>query len=174
MSDITSTAFLGIPNFDMYVDSAFNSMEFRGKTLSEWELIVDLPDLDDKFDSKELVQYNKMFIQVSRTIMNNLSYSKSSLKACEMHHESEVLSAKIQITNELKEKNPGGRLPSIDNINSMAENKCIESLIAKNIAEIFLNFWQSHYDKIKIIDSRLSGLGYLFGLEAKASMYKDF
>lgn len=174
MSDITATAFLGVPNFDMYVKSAFDSIEFRGKTLEEWEYIVDLPDLKEGLDSKQLLQYNQVFIDCSRIIMNNLSYAKSSLKACEMHHESEVLSAKINITNELREKNPGGRLPSIDNINSMAENKCIESLIAKNIAEIFLNFWQSQYDKIKIIDSRLSGIGYLFGLEAKASMYKDF
>lgn len=174
MSDITDTAFLGVPNYDMYVESAFNSMQFRGKTLEEWEHIIDLPYLRDDLDSKELLRYNQSFIGCSRIIMNNLSYAKSSLKACEMHHESEILSAKVSITNELREKNPGGRLPSIDNINSMAENKCIESLIAKNIAEIFLNFWQSQYDKIKIIDSRLSGIGYLFGLEAKASMYKDF
>lgn len=174
MNDIASTAFSGLPNFTLYTQTVFEDMEFRGKTINEWTEEIDLPPLSDKMDHQELMSYNKRFVDVTRIIMNNLSYAKASYKGCEMHHESEIISTKNSIISEIKEKNPGGRLPSIDNINSMAENRCIESLIAKNIAEIFLSFWQSQYDKIKIIDSRLSGIGYLHGLEAKVTMYKDF
>ena len=102
-------------------------------------------------------------------IMNNLAYAKSSLKACEMHYEVQISHAKIKFVNEYKEKHSSSRLPSAEIINNIVNNSCAESYVAKNLAEIFLAFWQSQYDKVKIIDSRLSGLGYLIGIESKNS-----
>ena len=110
---------------------------------------------------------NLDFVNKSRIILNNLSFAKSSLKACEMHYTIELANAKNDVVEEWTSTHPGSRLPSVDAINNKASSKCIESFVAKEIAEMFLLFWQSQYEKVKIIDSRLQGLGYLQGLEAR-------
>lgn len=167
MSDISETAIIGLPNYDLYVDAAFSAMKFKGKTLNEWEGLIDIPFIDEHLSHDELKELNFKFINVSRLILSNLAFARTSLKACEMHYESKLTQAKISIRDDLREKHPGARMPSIDMINSMAENSCIEAAVAKNIAEMFLSYWQTQYDKIRIVDSRLQGLGYLYGLEAK-------
>ena len=42
MTDIADTAINGVPNYDMYVMSMFEAMEFRGKPLSTWEQELNL------------------------------------------------------------------------------------------------------------------------------------
>lgn len=167
MSDISETAMSGIPNYDMYVSAAFDAMEFRGKTLSQWEEEISFADLDEHIDFIELKKINYDFVNKSKIIMNNLSYAKTALKGCEMQYEAQLGATKVRLLQEFKETNPNARAPSIDALSTRAQTICIESLIAKEIAEMFLLFWQSQYDKIKIIDSRLSGIGYLIGLEVR-------
>lgn len=167
MTDIADTAINGVPNYDMYVMSMFEAMEFRGKPLSTWEQELNFNELGDRIDHNELKAYNLDFINKSRIILNNLSFAKSSLKACEMHYTIELANAKNDVIEEWTSTHPGSRLPSVDAINNKASSKCIESFVAKEIAEMFLLFWQSQYEKVKIIDSRLQGLGYLQGLEAR-------
>lgn len=171
MSDISDSAILGIPNYDMYVSTAFHSMQFRGKTLSVWESELMFPDISDDIDFISLKQYNADFVNKTKVIMNNLSFAKVALKGCDMQYEMQIGAAKAVIMDKLREKNPSGRLPSMDSISSMAERRCVEARVAKEIAEMFLAFWQSQYDKAKIIDSRLAGIGYLYGLEVKNTHY---
>ena len=84
-----------------------------------------------------------------------------------MHYDAQVSQKKEAISRDFETSHPGARKPSIDAIKTMAENQCMESLVAKNIAEMFLMFWQAQYEKVKIIDSRLQGIGYLYGLEMR-------
>lgn len=167
--DISDTAIAGIPNYDMFVDAAYTSMQFRGKTLEHWTEELEFNDLYEGMDHHNLKNYNFDFANKARIIMNNLAYARSSVKACEMHYETQVNREKERISRNWEEEYPNVRKPSIDAIKTMAENKCAEALIAKNIAEMFLMYWQSQYDKVKIIDSRLQGIGYLQGLEMKNS-----
>ena len=67
--------------------------------------------------------------------MNNLAYAKSSLKACEMHYEVQISHAKIKFVNEYKEKHSSSRLPSAEIINTIVNNSCAESYVAKNLDE---------------------------------------
>ena len=165
--DIADTAIVGLPNYDMFVESAFSAMTFRGKTLDDWMAEIEFLDLNDSMSHHDLKAYNFDFSNKSRIIMNNLSYARSSLKACEMHYEVEVSQKKESISRDFAENHPGVRKPTIDALKTMAENQCMESLVAKNIAEMFLVFWQAQYEKVKIIDSRLQGIGYLYGLEVR-------
>ena len=169
MSSISESAYIGVPNYDLFVSDTYEGLTFRDKTLSEWESIVEFGTLDETMDSHDLKAYNYSYMEKTMIIMNNLAYAKSSLKACEMHYEVQISHAKIKFVNEYKEKHSSSRLPSAEIINNIVNNSCAESYIAKNLAEIFLAFWQSQYDKVKIIDSRLSGLGYLIGIESKNS-----
>lgn len=165
--EVADTAIIGLPNYDMFVESAFSAMTFRGKTLEDWSEEIEFMDLHEGMPHQELKNYNFDFSNKSRIIMNNLAYARSSLKACEMHYDAQVSQKKEAISRDFEISHPGARKPSIDAIKTMAENQCMESLVAKNIAEMFLMFWQAQYEKVKIIDSRLQGIGYLYGLEMR-------
>ena len=70
MTDIADTAINGVPNYDMYVMSMFEAMEFRGKPLSTWEQELNFNELGDRIDHNELKAYNLDFVNKSRIILN--------------------------------------------------------------------------------------------------------
>ena len=96
MSSISESAYIGVPNYDLFVSDTYEGLTFRDKTLSEWESIVEFGTLNETMDSHDLKAYNYSYMEKTMIIMNNLAYAKSSLKACEMHYEVQISHAKIK------------------------------------------------------------------------------
>lgn len=165
--DILETVVVGYHNYDEYASSFIDNAVFRGKTLKEWESIIDLPDISSVSNIEDLKKANIKYVEMMRIILSNLAYAKSTLKACQMHYESKLLNAKNDILNQYKEDYPGKRIPGADTINNMAVNSCQAEFVAMGISEAFLDFWNIHHDKIKYFDSRLSSLGYILSTEEK-------
>ena len=75
MTDIADTAINGVPNYDMYVMSMFEAMEFRGKPLSTWEQELNFNELGDRIDHNELKAYNLDFVNIiERYLSKKLDY----------------------------------------------------------------------------------------------------
>nr|DAD60783.1 MAG TPA: hypothetical protein [Caudoviricetes sp.] len=168
MNETIETALAGYRNYDEYVSSFMDNVPFRGKPLTEWEKEVQLPSVSEHSDVAELRAANASFVNILRIVNSNLAYAKASLKSCEAHYESAMMSAKKSIIEEF-EQSGGKRLPSIETLNSMAMERCKVKYIALTIAESFVDYWHVQNEKIRIFDSRLSGLGYLVSLEERYS-----
>ena len=70
MSSISESAYIGVPNYDLFVSDTYEGLTFRDKTLSEWESIVEFGTLNETMDSHDLKAYN-YFIDSCRTNINS-------------------------------------------------------------------------------------------------------
>lgn len=165
--DISEIELAGFSNYSSSSFIAFESIDFRGKTLKEWEELLFMPEIPESINAVDLRIYNSKFTHNLQVVMNNLAHAKSCYKMSEMRYKKDFLLAKSNIIADFKSKNPSSRPMSVDTLETKASEVCIDSYVSMEIAEMFLLFWQSQYDKLKLIDSRLSGIGYLIGLEAR-------
>ena len=63
MSSISESAYIGVPNYDLFVSDTYEGLTFRDKTLSEWESIVEFGTLDETMDSHDLKAYNYSYME---------------------------------------------------------------------------------------------------------------
>lgn len=164
---IADTALEGYPDYDSVTSDFMSHAKFRGRSLTEWESLLELPQINETDGLDELKTSNIEFLRICRLIINNYSYAKSSFKSCEMHYERNLALKRAEVIQEFQDTNAGKRIPGNDTINQLASFRCNKEYIAMNIAEIFLNFWESQKEKIKFYDSRLSSLGYIIAIENK-------
>lgn len=165
--NLIDTAVIGYHNYDEYASSFMSTAKFRGKTLAEWEVEIELPNLNDIANIEDLKKANVKYVEMMRVILSNLAYAKTTLKACQMHYEARLSAAKNDMLEQYKKENPGKRIPGSDTILGLSIKTCQPEFIAVNIAEAFLDFWNVHHDKIRYFDSRLSSLGYILSTEEK-------
>ena len=165
--DLLETTVIGYHSYEEYADSFVQNIKFRGKTLSEWEEEIELPSIGQDCDLHELKEANAIYIVVLKKVINNLAYAKTTLKACEMHYKSKINTVSNSIMDRWVQDNPGKRVMGADTLKSLATKECQSEYVALNIAESFVEFWQTQNEKLKLFDSRLSGIGYITALEDK-------
>lgn len=168
-SDVCDTALIGYFSFDSFTDSFFSNVCFRNKTLKDWEKEIELPDISDNPDFEDLKRINKRYVDILKIIVNNLSYAKMAYKSCNMHYTRKLNEAREAIIEDYKISS--SRIPGSETIDKLASRKCEEEFVAMEIAESFLVFWESQYNKLKLADNRITNLGYLFSQENRHSVY---
>ena len=54
------------------------------------------------------------------------------------------------------------RVPGFDTLEKTASLDCINQYTSLKVSEIFLDFWKTYYEKLNLLDSRLSNLNFLY------------
>ncbi len=139
-----------------------DGLVFRRKTINQWIDEISLPYLDSKMSVTEIQEFNYKFIAINEVIMSNLSYAKSYNEISKAQYEIALTKSIERITIAIK-ADATKRMPGIDILNKQASMSCIKEYTALKITEVFLEFWRVHYDRLKLIDSRLSNINYLSG-----------
>ena len=81
---IADTALEGYPDYDSVTSDFMSHAKFRGKSLTEWESLLELPQINETDGLDELKTSNIEFLRICRLIINNYSYAKSSFNYFQM------------------------------------------------------------------------------------------
>ena len=137
--DLLETTVIGYHSYEEYADSFVQNIRFRGKTLSEWEEEIELPNISHDCDLHELKEANAIYITVLKKVVNNLAYARTTLKACETHYKSKVNTVSNSIMEKWTQDNPGTRVMGADTLKSLATKESQAEYVALNIAESFVD-----------------------------------
>ena len=167
--------------FDLSQDSyneLFESFEkkmlFKGYTIEEWVLALNLKDLREDFSLIELEKYTLRISKLTDIIVTNYALASSNYNGLKRSAERSMLVAKQQILNEIEVYNSfeatpttKKRIPSADTLETLAYNKTLDLQLNLAISEVFYNFWKIQYDKIYLLNQRVTSLNVLKNIESK-------
>ena len=162
MSDIVESVLDATELIETQVALVEDGLTFRGKPLSLWQEDIYLPIPHNKMSVTEIQDFNYKFIEINEIIMTNLSYSKSYNEMSKAEYDLAVNRSLESITNSIRNDDKK-RLPGFDALNRMAAASCMKQYTAMKVTEMFLEFWRVQYDRMRLIDSRLSNINYLSG-----------
>lgn len=162
MSDIVESVLEATELIETQVALVENGLTFRGKPLTEWQNEIYLPMPHNKMSINEIQDFNYKFIEVNEVIMINLSYSKSYNEMSKTEYDLAINRSLERITAIIA-ADEKKRMPGFDALNRMAASSCVKEYTAMKVTEMFLEFWRVQYDRMRLIDSRLSNINYLSG-----------
>jgi len=160
----------GMPTYDRTSFIANNSIKFKEKTLDEWSLDLSFPDLQNDLTLDELEVYNSFFVKKSDIIMINLASANSSKDLSRLSYARAAMNAKQQILDE--RISSGARAPGAEILDNMARTIAINEYSSYKISCMLYEFWKIQYDKLKLIDSRLTGMNILRNVESKYASHQ--
>ena len=150
------------------------NMVFKGYTIEEWVLALNLKDLREDFSLNDLEKYTLRISKLTDIIVTNYALASSNYNGLKKSVERSMLIAKQQILDEidlfnLTEATPTTkkRSPSADTLETLAYNKTLDLQLNFSISEVFFNFWKIQYDKIYLLNQRVTSLNILKNIESK-------
>lgn len=158
MTDVIDSMIDACDQFTQMEEAISDGLQFRGKTLTQWEEHLKLPSISDNISHAELIIFNIKYIEINETIMSNLAYAKSLYDISYAQYKSTYRSVQQNIIESHQEKN---KKVSIEFINQYSSSQCSKLFYVVKINEIFYNFWKVYHDKLNLLDSRLSNLSFL-------------
>ncbi len=158
MTDIIDSMIDACDDFLKVEQAIVSGLNFRGRTLLEWEDFLKLPPISDKISQPELVLFNLKYIEINECIMSNLAYAKSLYDVSYAQYKNTYRLTQNEIIESYNQQN---KKISIEFINQYASSKCSKLFYVVKINEIFYNFWTVYKDKLNLLDSRLSNLSFL-------------
>lgn len=151
-------------------------MTFKGYTIQEWNIALDLKDLSPDFSLNDLERYNLKITNQINTISKNFALASSNYVGLKKSVERALMVAKQNILNELEEynstiDNPASkkRAPSNDKLEAEAYNRTLKLHLDLAVAEMFYSFWEIQWKRINLINSRLTSLSVMKNTEFKMS-----
>lgn len=153
----------GIPFYDIYTECSFRGLMFHNKTVEEWLEEVKLPEIPEESSFIELEEFNSKYMALTELVMRNHSISKVGFNYAILHYKkalsAEVSRLSVSYTSQNK------RLPSRESLESMAKNNIIDVYTAYKISALFVELWESQFEKIKLASYRLSAMNHIKALE---------
>jgi len=162
---LTETIIDSIPEYERISFTANSSIQFKGMTLDQWAQELSFPVFDNDLTLDELETYNALFIKKSDTVMINLANATSSENLSKLQYARAAMRAKDVILEE--RKSSGARAPGAEVLDNLARSAVIDDYSTYKIAGLIQEFWKIQYDKLKLIDNRLTGMNILRNVESK-------
>lgn len=161
---MTSSVDLIIDASQMLIDCetlCLTGIQFREKTLAQWEEDLKLPTLSDNMSYADIQKYNFAYVRLNEVIMSNYSYAKAMYNFSNLTYQAAIKSKTKLALDDIK-KDSTKRAPGMDSLEKNISLQCIEEFTALKINEIFLDFWKIYYEKMQLLDSRLSNINYMY------------
>lgn len=151
-------------------------MTFKGYTIQEWNIVLDLKDLPPDFSLNDLERYNLKVTNQINTISKNFALASANYTGLKKSVERALMIAKQTILDELEEynstiDNPASkkRAPSNDKLEAEAYNRTLKLQLDLSVSEIFYSFWEVQWKRINLINTRLTSLSVMKNVEFKTS-----
>ena len=169
--DITEDAILtvteGLPDYERYTYAIHNVVLFNGKTLNQWQEEVVVPQFSGLSSLQEQDMLNHAYIERCEVVMSNLARAKSAKGYANMHYKSTIIKEKDRIVAEYARTNR--KLPSNERVEDLAKIRHMDGYIASHLADTFYEFWEVLYQKINMINFRLTGMNTMKNIESRLS-----
>lgn len=140
-------------------------MRFKNYTIEEWLVILELRNLREDFSLMDLEKYTIKISGLTDTIVTNYSLSSSNYHGLKKSVERATMLSKATILNEIEMRN--GKKVSSDQLETLAYEKVAKIQLDLAVAEMFYHFWKIQYDKIFLLNQRVTSLNILKNIESK-------
>lgn len=151
-----------------------HSIKFRDKTLYEWQQALTIFELSEDFTIHDLEKYTLSLVKLTQVVIDNYSLAKANYVGLKQSSNKNIIVNKQLILTQIEEDNLNiansalkKRIPTADILETMAYNKSLEIQNAYIIAEVFYEFWLAQYNKIQLLNSRVTSLNILKNIESK-------
>lgn len=152
------------------------NMKFKGYSIQEWNIILDIKDLPNDFSLNDLEKYNLKVTNQTNTISKNFALASSNYIGLKRSAERSLMIAKQLILDQIEIDNESianiaskKRVPSADKLETEAYNKTLDLQLNLSISEMFHTYWEAQWKRINLINSRLTSLSVLKNVEYKTS-----
>lgn len=160
MTSIAEPIIDAMPSVEEAMSITLDGLSFRGKTLSEWESFLVFPPIHASMSIAEISKFNIRYVEVNDCVMSNYAIAKASSALAGSTYQSVLKNKQNAIIENIK-NDTTKRMPGIDSIEKMATLNCSNEYHAWKISELFVDFWRIYHDKLSLLDSRLSSIGYM-------------
>ena len=175
MPDLNKSIFeLSQESYEELFERFETNMKFKGYTLQEWILVLDLRDLRPDYTLDDLDRYTLKIINQTSVISNNYSLASANFNGLKKSVERSVMIAKQDIVREIdlynaSNPNPATnkKYPSADKLEAEAYNRTLELQLNLAISEMFFHFWKVQSDKIYLLNQRVTSLNVLKNIESR-------
>lgn len=157
-------------------DSFEEKMLFKGYSIKEWLLILDIKDINPGFSLEDLEKFNLKIINQTDLVYTNQSLASSNYLGLKRSVERSMMKAKQDILQEIDEHNKSSlspadkkKYPTADNLESQAYNRCSDLQLSLSISEIWNTFWETQAKKIYSLNQRMTSLSVGKNIEMKTS-----
>lgn len=157
--------FLSTTQYEYLNHIAHKSIEFRGKTLTEWAEAIKIPDIDQGISMGQIEDLNLFAIRIGDMINENLAYSKSTYDLAAMNYETEITRRKAEFIREAVKS--GAKKTAAETIETLIRDDVRDLFMCFKIAELYYEFWKIAFNKLKSLDGRLTSLSMLSNYEKK-------
>ena len=140
-------------------------MRFKNYTIEEWLVLLEVRSLKEDFSLLELEKYTLRISKLTDTIVTNYSLSSSNYHGLKKSVERATMLAKSSILNEIEMRN--AKKISSDQLEVLAYERTVKINLDLSVSEMFYHFWKIQYDKIFLLNQRVTSLNILKNIESK-------
>lgn len=158
--ELVDTIVDAMPILEDCIYIAENRIPFRGKTLIEWSADIVMKPLHDKMSYIEVQAYNYEFVRVNDLIMSNLAFAKSHLEMTTAQYNNALRLAQNRIIENIN-ADKTKKMLGADALERFAALECVKQAMAMDLASLIYEYWKTHSDKMKLLDSRLQNINYM-------------
>ena len=89
-NDLILTVAEAYPQYDKYNFVVHNLLSFRGKSIEEWQLELNIPTVSEVTSLDYLERASRIMIEKIDLVMTNLGFARSAYDSAKMHYESSL------------------------------------------------------------------------------------
>lgn len=157
----------GYTDYDRVSVITYEGITYRGRTLKEWEADVRMPELDAMYSVDQLERFNHHYLKITEIVISNIGASKATMDALSMQWKVKKKREIQDIIVRMRNESATRRLPGAGILEDMAEANLSDLYTSYQLSCLFYDFWKNNFDKLKIVDSRLTSMGILKNIEFK-------
>ena len=160
----------GLPEYDRFTHIGLEVMKFKGMTISEWQEQVSVPIIPESFSIQELEDFNVSLMQVNEEVMSNLSTARVSHEMCKIAYSKSMVAAKEAILARIEASNSANnkkRVPGKEALDDISRGQCMPEYLSVKVANLFLEFWVTQYEKLKFANDRINNFSYMKSTESR-------
>ncbi len=158
----------GYPDYNQYSYTANNIILFKDKTLNQWTLELETPMLPTGASISDLETYNFKILKLNEVVFSNLSFAKATLATSKMLYKRKLDEQKASLFEQYQAE---GKRLSIDAAEAIAKRNLADIMHAYEISDMFFEYWEAQFQKIQLVNDRLTSLNILKNHEVKVGRH---
>lgn len=151
----------GYPDYNLYAQTANSVIKFKDKTLIEWTDELETPTLAAGASISQLEAYNFVILRLNETVIKNLAYARATLATSKMLYKRRLDEVKANLFEQSVKR------LSQEAAESIAKRDLADILHAYELASMFCEYWEVQFEKIQLVNDRLTSLNILKNHEVK-------
>lgn len=156
---------LSLESYEKLFSKFETEMPFKGKSIDEWSSELTIQEITPDMSFAEVEAYTVRISNITDIIVTNYSLASAHFNGLKRSVERAVMLSKTSILNDIEMS--GKKKISNDQLEALAYERTSKMHVDSAISEMFYHFWKIQYDKIYLLNQRVTSLNVLKNIESK-------